>query len=43
MANYLYCQNPECRTYLGSLGGDHCKICGWVDEEEQAGEEKDDE
>lgn len=26
---YLYCQNPVCRAYLGSLGGDECHLCGW--------------
>lgn len=24
---YLYCQN--CGEYLGSLGGDDCRLCGW--------------
>lgn len=27
---YLYCQNPECGEYLGSLGGESCGLCGWV-------------
>jgi hypothetical protein len=26
---YLYCQNPACGEYLGSLGGDSCHLCGW--------------
>lgn len=26
---YLYCQNPRCGAYLGSLGGDSCPFCGW--------------
>ena len=26
---YLYCQNPECGEYLGSLGADECYLCGW--------------
>lgn len=26
---YLYCQNPDCGNYLGSLGGNYCSICGW--------------
>lgn len=26
---YLYCGNTECRTYLGSLGSEHCNVCGW--------------
>ncbi len=30
---YLYCQNTDCGVYLGSLGGDHCNICGWVNPE----------
>lgn len=25
----LYCQNPECGVYLGSMGGDSCSLCGW--------------
>lgn len=25
----LYCGRPECREYLGSLGSDHCSLCGW--------------
>lgn len=25
---YLYCGN--CGEYLGSLGGDDCRLCGWV-------------
>lgn len=27
--SYLYCQNTECNTYLGSLGGTECSACGW--------------
>lgn len=27
---YLYCQNPECGVYLGSLGGNDCRVCEWV-------------
>ncbi len=27
---YLYCQNPDCGSYLGSLGGNNCQNCGWV-------------
>lgn len=26
---YLYCQNTSCGTYLGSLGGNSCPLCGW--------------
>ena len=26
---YLYCQNTSCGVYLGSLGGNDCRICGW--------------
>lgn len=26
---YLYCQNPDCGEYLGSLGGNDCYLCGW--------------
>ena len=26
---YLYCQNQNCGEYLGSLGGDSCRLCGW--------------
>lgn len=36
---YLYCQNPECGVYLGSLGGDQCGICYWGNPE-QSGEER---
>ncbi len=36
---YLYCQNPECGEYLGSLGGNECHICGWKVEEEEDAEE----
>lgn len=28
--SYLYCQNPSCGVYLGSLGADQCGICGWA-------------
>lgn len=34
---YLYCQNPSCGVYLGSLGGNSCWICGW-----NAGRDEDD-
>ena len=27
---YLYCPTPGCGEYLGSLGGDSCRFCGWV-------------
>lgn len=30
---YLYCQNTDCGTYLGSLGGDECNVCGWTNPE----------
>lgn len=30
---YLYCQNHECGTYLGSLGGSACQVCDWTDPE----------
>lgn len=26
---YLYCQNPTCGSYLGSLGSNDCHLCGW--------------
>lgn len=26
---YLYCQNPDCGVYLGSLGANLCSLCGW--------------
>lgn len=29
---YLYC--VKCGEYLGSLGGDECRLCGWVDVDE---------
>lgn len=37
---YLYCQNPDCGVYLGSLGGDDCHICGWKNyrEEDEGGQ-----
>lgn len=28
--SYLYCPTPGCGEYLGSLGGDSCRHCGWV-------------
>jgi hypothetical protein len=28
--SYLYCPTPGCGEYLGSLGGDSCRYCGWV-------------
>lgn len=27
---YIYCQNPDCGEYLGSLGGESCGLCGWL-------------
>lgn len=30
---YLYCQNTDCGTYLGSLGGNECNVCGWTNPE----------
>ena len=28
--SYLYCPTPGCGEYLGSLGGDSCRFCGWA-------------
>ena len=30
---YIYCQNVDCRAYLGSLGSDNCHLCGWSNPE----------
>lgn len=40
---FLYCPNPDCGTYLGSLGANHCRHCGWCfcDDEPQEEEEDD--
>ena len=27
--SYLYCPTPGCGEYLGSLGADSCRHCGW--------------
>lgn len=34
---YLYC--PECGVYLGSLGGNSCNCCDWVNSESCAEDE----
>ena len=28
--SYPYCPTPGCGEYLGSLGGDSCRHCGWA-------------
>ena len=40
---YLYCQNNECGVYLGSLGGNSCNCCDWVNPDDDSEDERDDE
>jgi len=39
----LYCGRPECGVYLGSLGSDHCDMCGWSEPDNWQDEADDDE
>lgn len=32
---FLYCQNTDCGEYLGSLGADSCRLCGWQNETDE--------
>ena len=39
----FYCGRPECREYLGSLGNDHCSLCGWSEPDNWQDDSDDDE
>lgn len=35
----LYCGNPECGVYLGSLGAESCGLCSWEDTSDEQKED----